>query len=374
MSRTGTVTALRVRLIESLPPPLRRRVRRLWLSLVPIFQCALAAGAAWWAAIHIFGHPQPFFAPIAAVISLGLSLSMRWRRSLELMIGVTVGILVGDILIAQIGSGTWQIMVVVALAMAVAVFVDNGPLVPIQAASSAVLVATLLPPGGLEGFNRAVDAAVGGLIGLVVGATVPVNPAHRPRRNAAVVLAKMRDLSRDLAAGLRDADPIALETVLAEARGTQGSVEAMRADMRGSREVTTISPLHWSSRDRIDRIAATADPIDNAVRNFRVIARRAHSLTLRGDEVLPEIIEIIADLSGAFEILREMMLADVGDEPDEADAARVLRSITRKARADLIDEKSPLSEAALLAELRSLLVDLLMVAGLRRASAVATLR
>ncbi len=45
----------------------------------------------------------------------------------------------------------------------------------------------------------------------------------------------------------------------------------------------------------------------------------------------------------------------------------------RKARTDLA-VNSHLSEAALLAEIRSLLVDLLMIAGLRRSSALATLR
>ena len=86
---------------NTLPAPLRQRIRRLWLSLVPITQCALAAGTAWWVALQVFDHEQPFFAPIAAVISLGLSLSQRWRRSMELVGGVTIGILVGDLFIVE---------------------------------------------------------------------------------------------------------------------------------------------------------------------------------------------------------------------------------------------------------------------------------
>ena len=68
-----------------------------------------------------------------------------------------------------------------------------------------------------------------------------------------------------------------------------------------------------------------------------------------------------------------MMLAEPGESPDPADAARVLRTIARKARAELVAE-SGMSETALLAETRSLLIDLLMVCGLRRSSAQATLR
>ena len=361
------------RVFNAMPAPLKSRLRRLRVSLVPIVQCALAAGASWWIAVEIFDHPDPFFAPIAAVISLGLSLGQRWRRAAELVGGVAIGILVGDLFISLVGEGAWQIMVVVALAMTVAVFLDDGPLVPMQAASSAALVATLLPPGGVAGFHRAIDALIGGLVGILVGALLPVNPASRARRDAAGVLATVRDAARQLATGLRERDEELIAAALEAGRGTQAEINKMRSDMTGGREVTRISPLYWGSRMRLDRISATADPIDNAVRNFRIIARRSLGLTQRGVVVQPELIEIIDDLAGAFEVLRAMMMADPGDEPDQADAARVIRSIVRKARADLVTN-SELSEAALLAEIRSLLVDLLMTAGLRRSSALATLR
>lgn len=361
------------RVFNAMPAPLKSRLRRLRVSLVPIVQCALAAGASWWIAVEIFDHPDPFFAPIAAVISLGLSLGQRWRRAAELVGGVAIGILVGDLFISLVGEGAWQIMVVVALAMLVAVFLDDGPLVPMQAASSAALVATLLPPGGVAGFHRAIDALIGGLVGILVGALLPVNPASRARRDAAGVLATVRDAARRLATGLRERDEELIAAALEAGRGTQAAINKMRSDMTGGREVTRISPLYWGSRMRLDRISATADPIDNAVRNFRIIARRSLGLTQRGVAVQPELIEIIDDLAGAFEVLRAMMMADPGEEPDQADAARVIRSIVRKARADLVTN-SELSEAALLAEIRSLLVDLLMTAGLRRSSALATLR
>ncbi|ANY24943.1 MULTISPECIES: FUSC family protein [Gordonia] len=361
------------RVFNAMPAPLKNRLRRLRVSLVPIVQCALAAGVSWWIAVEIFIHPDPFFAPIAAVISLGLSLGQRWRRAAELVGGVAIGILVGDLFISLVGEGAWQIMIVVALAMTVAVFLDDGPLVPMQAASSAALVATLLPPGGVAGFHRALDALIGGLVGILVGALLPVNPASRARRDAAGVLATVRDAARQLATGLRERDEELIAAALEAGRGTQAEINKMRSDMTGGREVTRISPLYWGSRMRLDRISATADPIDNAVRNFRIIARRSLGMTQRGVPVLPELIEIIDDLAGAFEVLRAMMMADPGEEPDQADAARVIRSIVRKARIDLVTN-SELSEAALLAEIRSLLVDLLMTAGLRRSSALATLR
>ncbi len=277
------------RVFNAMPAPLKNRLRRLRVSLVPIVQCALAAGVSWWIAVEIFIHPDPFFAPIAAVISLGLSLGQRWRRAAELVGGVAIGILVGDLFISLVGEGAWQIMIVVALAMTVAVFLDDGPLVPMQAASSAALVATLLPPGGVAGFHRALDALIGGLVGILVGALLPVNPASRARRDAAGVLATVRDAARQLATGLRERDEELIAAALEAGRGTQAEINKMRSDMTGGREVTRISPLYWGSRMRLDRISATADPIDNAVRNFRIIARRSLGMTQRGGAGAPRI-------------------------------------------------------------------------------------
>ncbi|WP_026917535.1 FUSC family protein [Gordonia shandongensis] len=369
----ATIRERASRIVADLPPPVRVRVRRLRLSLVPIAQCAIAAGLAWFVAFDLLDHPRPFFAPIAAVASLGLSLARRWRRSVELIAGVSLGILVGDLVIARIGSGAWQISIVVAVTMAVAVFADKGPMIPTQAASSAVLVATLLPPGNAAGPMRAVDALIGGLIGLAVGALVPVNPARRARRDAAGVLQTLRDLSADLAEALDARDEDAVARVLDKGRGTQPAIDTMHNDVLAGREVGTLSPLYWASRDRLRTIAATAEPIDNAMRNFRIITRRALGLTQRGVAVEQPIIELVRDIGESFELLRRMMLAAPGREPDQADAARRVRSVVRKARTSLADDVDDISEAALLVELRSLLVDQLMVAGLKRSSAIAQL-
>ena len=86
------------------------------------FQTAVAAGVAWFLAVLILGHERPEFAPIAAVISLGLAVGERSRRVLELTLGVAFGVTIADALVSVIGVGAAQTGVVVALAMAAAVF------------------------------------------------------------------------------------------------------------------------------------------------------------------------------------------------------------------------------------------------------------
>ncbi|WP_280420217.1 FUSC family protein [Nocardia carnea] len=354
----------------------RERLRRSWtrlrLSALPILQCSLAAALAWFLAKDVVGHPLPFFAPTAAIVSIGTAFGARLRRSLELVVGVAVGIGVGDLFISQVGTGVWQIALVVAAAMALAIFLDGGPIIGIQASGSAVLVATLMPPESGAGLSRMVDALIGGLVGVVVVAALPLHPVRRAREQAAAILGVMGKSLTDCAHGLLEQDPSKIHDALTAVRATQQQLDSLRKSLEGGREVSRISPLYWNSRDRLERLRAAADPLDNAVRNTRVLLRR--SLTLvRDDEILnPGLIDEVERLAQAIDVVRRMVLADRGEQPDRAEAARALRSVAKQARPELV-AGAGLSAHVVFAQIRSTLVDLMQVCGVQRISAMALL-
>jgi uncharacterized membrane protein YgaE (UPF0421/DUF939 family) len=140
---------------------------------VPILQAAVAAGLSWLVAVHIVEHRAPFFAPVAAVVCLGLTLGQRLRRAIELIVGVALGIAIGDLLISAIGTGPWQIALVVALAMSVAVLLDGGAVITVQSAITAILMATLYLPSDTGGLGRLLDGLIGGATGLLVVGVFP---------------------------------------------------------------------------------------------------------------------------------------------------------------------------------------------------------
>lgn len=342
------------------------------LSALPILQCSIGAALAWFLARHVVGHELPFFAPTAAVVSIGISFGARLRRSVELVVGVAVGIGIGDLFITYAGTGTWQIAFVVAVATALAVFLDGGGVITMQAAGSAVLVATLMPPEMGGSFSRMIDALIGGLVGVVVVAAIPLHPVRRARDQAGAVLHIMATALADCADGLLEQDPDKIHRGLTAVRGTQPQLESLRKTLEGGREISRISPLYWNSRGRLETLRSAADPIDNAIRNTRVLLRR--SLTLvRDDEILdPRLIEEVQQLSRAVGVVRKMVLADPGEQPDRAEATRVLRSVAKQARPELVDGAG-LSAHVVFAQLRSTLVDLMQVCGVQRISAIALL-
>lgn len=357
---------------ESGAARMRKASGRVRSSLLPIVQCAIGAGLAWLIAHDIIGHEHPFFAPMAAMISIGVSFGARLRRAVELIVGVAVGIGVGDLFVSQFGSGVWQISLLVLAAMSTAVFLDGGPVITMQAASSAVLVATLIPPSSGGSGLRMIDALVGGLVGIIVVAAIPLHPVRRARQQAADILAVMGTALVECADGLLEHDAAKIKNALEAARKTQAPIDSLRNTLEGSSEIIRISPLYWNSRNRLDRLRQAADPLDNAVRNARVLLRRALT-SVRDDEVLdPRLIQEVAKLGQAVDVVRRMMLADPGDQPDAAEATRVLRTVAKGATKDLVDNAG-VSAHVVFAQLRSIVVDLMQVCGLRRLSAIALL-
>ena len=67
-------------------PEVRRRLAsrfgRLPTNAWFIVQAAAAAGIAYFLAANLLGNEQPFFAPVAAVVTLGLAPGERGRRAL----------------------------------------------------------------------------------------------------------------------------------------------------------------------------------------------------------------------------------------------------------------------------------------------------
>lgn len=355
----------------ALPVPLRTRSRRLAYAFLPILQCGLAAGLAWFIAFDLLEHPAPFFAPISAAIALGTGMGRRVRRGIELVIGVVVGVGLGDLLIAQIGSGPWQIVVVVIIAMSAAVFLDRGALVGTQAASSAILVATLLPPGSAGGYERMVDAAVGGAVALLLMAIMPVHPLKRVRREAASLLGVASSVLAEVADGLEARDSDRIRAALQDARDTQPAIDTIEEQLAGARELVKLSPFYRRRRPEEVTLAAMLNPMDNGIRNIRVLARRAIVAVDDQVDVPPALGSLLASLSGAVELLSQRVAADP-DAPTDAEVHRELRAVASRAKRELLFDPG-LTETVMLAQIRSVLVDMMQVAGLSKISAVATL-
>lgn len=347
-------------------------------GLVFAIQCAIGAGLALLIAVQVCGHQQAFFAPIAAVLSLGVSAGKRLRRGFELVLGAAVGVGIGDVLISNIGSGYWQVSVVVLVAILVATFVDKSVSVAFQASSSAVLVATILPPGTSGSFDRMVDALVGGVIGILVLALVPNSPLRPARREVSTLVSKASLVLDDVAQGMEERKTEKITKALEVARGTQTNVNALLTNVGGGSEVVAVSPIYWTARRHAKTMNRILVPVDNVMRNTRVLARRAEIMML--DEIEPpeEMIELMRGISNELGHLGALFAegGTRGTRDEAVEIPEIVRALQKLgAEADLhIAEGTGLSGTVVLAQCRSIIVDALQVCGYSRESAIAFLR
>ena len=354
-------------MLAPLRAQLRRRFRRLQRTALPIAQAGMAAGGAWLVATDVVGHARPFFAPAAAVTCIGVALGQKLRRVIELVVGVSVGVGVGDLLISRIGSGTWQIVLVVVLAMAAAVLLDGGAVIALQSGTSAVLVATLLPPTTTGGFDRMIDALVGGTTGLIAIALFPPNPLNLAHRHGRVVLGELAGVLRAIGDAVLNRDAVAAAAALSRARASQKAIDEFKTALVTSAEVATIAPIRWRNRGELDQYRAASGPVDLAVRNTRVLARRALAVLRDGEEVPGKLPAVLEGLAAAVDALREELARGV----DPVRTRALLRATAAETDQLLADDG--FSVRVMVAQLRSIVVDLLVAGGVSRSDALSAL-
>jgi uncharacterized membrane protein YgaE (UPF0421/DUF939 family) len=333
------------------------RVRARWRVLI---QASFAAAVAWTIARHGWGHKAPFFAPVSAIIALGQSYVQRGRRAVELVIGVSLGIALSDVLLSQLGIGVAQLALVVFLAMGVALVVTPSQLFINQAAVSAALVATIQPPSQGITFARSIDALTGGTVALLVAAVVlPADPIRLIREAAGPVLEELAATIDDVAAALRRRDRAAAEAALTRARGIEEFEERFTTAVTESRETARHSPPRWRDRGTVETYAGAAARIDLAIRNVRVLARGAIRAITLDDSVPDEVPDALGDLAGAVRALAPALAG--GREPqDVRDAA--LHAAVGATR--VLERTGNLSVSVLVGQIRSTATDLLTGSGM----------
>ncbi|MEN3307240.1 MAG: hypothetical protein V7603_3442 [Micromonosporaceae bacterium] len=335
------------------------RVRRVRASLQYAVQGGAAAGISWYVAHDLVGHRTPFFAPISAVIVLGVSAGQRLRRAIELVLGVALGILVGDALFYFIGTGPWQIALGVVLAVTAAVFLGGSAMLINQAGSSAVLVATLATPAHGIYYTRFLDALIGGATGVVVMALLlPVNPLTLVKRAAQPALGALADGLGACADALVRRDRDAAQAALDRLRQAEAALGQFRDTLVTAREAATLSPARWRARAPLAQYLDSAVHVDRALRNSRVLARRTVAL-LRDEEpvpdALPAALRTLADAVGAL----HQELSD-GREPNRT---RELGLAAVAQAGDAYRAGLGFSGTVVVAQVRSMATDLLRATG-----------
>ncbi|MDH6460593.1 uncharacterized membrane protein YgaE (UPF0421/DUF939 family) [Micromonospora sp. A200] len=338
------------------------RLRQGWL---PVVETTLAATVAWILATRLVGHPQPFFAPAAALIVLGQARGQRVRRAVEVLLGVAAGVLVADLVVQALGPGTsWTVFTVILLTIALAVAVGASTVAVVQAAVSALYLVVVSPPTESLVPFRFVDALIGGGVAVVASQLIDA------RRPLAPLVAEFRRTYQGMAEVLEEVgealdardEPAAL-AALDRARHLDAAVERLRTAVLAAGEAVRLNVRRRRHIGRLRTVDATVGQLDYAVRNVRVLARAGVTFNRLPTPVPPELGAALRDLAEAVRAAGEALAADLdgAEEAGDRHAARAEAAALAAVRVAgrLFTPGQTLPLAMIVGQVRATAIDLL---------------
>lgn len=346
---------------------LRQGSSRVRVAFWPVVQASLAAGVAYGIAHYVLGHPYPFFAPVSVWICLGFSQDRQVRKVGELAIGVAVGVGLGDLIVHFIGSGWWQVAVVLATSALVARFIDRGALLATQAGVQAIVIVGLpaTQTGGPGG--RLVDALVGGALALLVATLTPGDPRRRPRILGDEATTELAETLELLARGFRSGDVDDLDAALVRGRASEPALEEWQATATSAQELSRVSPVGRKHRTELGDIERKAVLVDRAMRSVRVLARRARPVAGPDHDLLP-----VAAIVDRFAAGTRVLAEAIGAGRDPSTAREILADTAAAADPRTVGA-GDWQVQSLVMLLRSPIVDMLEAAGMSPQDARAAL-
>lgn len=356
----------------------RNRVgaRRARTSLPKIIQMTVCAVLAYWIAEQLLGHVDPIFAATSGLLALGFSTLTTVQRTLEVAIGCTLGVAVGDLMLTMLGTGIWQAATVLFLSLLIARYLDSGPIFSTQLGLQSLLV-VLLPIGESGPFARSLDAVVGSVCALLILMLLPRDPRRIPMADLGKLLSELSGVLQECSSAVSKSDATLAFHALIRARATQPLMDALPGELKTAREVATLAPLRRRHRSDVDRLDVSAEKVDLAVRNARVLARRLTTVinhAALSDRGVEAVSGLLTELSEAVDALGQAIL-----EPSESGYKRAIARAKRELSECAIQldpdslQVSGLQGEGMVLLLRPLVVDLLEAAGLDHEDAVALL-
>lgn len=333
-------------------------IERIGDSIIPILQIVLAATAAYSISYFLLGHVHPIFAVTVTIAALGFTRDARLRRVFETAIGMAVGIALSEIMLVALGTGVWQMALVLLIALVSGRFLTNNSAFALTVGIQAMLVYIMPAPEG-GAFIRSIDGLIGGLTALVFTAAIPRNPIGMIAKDANRLFEVFLDSVNALKVAVQNNDVRVVDAALIRVRRSQPLVDNWRMSLDSAVSVARISPFMRGSRKKLSDQMRLMRGMDLATRNLRVVVRRVDFL-VRDGKPRPYLADLFDQIAAATAVLAKGL-----DGPDAlAEARNMYVEIIHQLDPKKFGIADKLREASVLLLLRPLLVDLLSASGM----------
>ena len=233
----------------------------------------MAAGFAWFIAADVLGNNIPVFAPLAALLTVQVTVWDSLARGLQRVLGVVVGVLVAYGFARLAGINAWSIGLVIFVSLLAGRVLRLGQQGSIQVPVSALLVLVLGATTGGYAVDRVVDTVVGAATGILVNLViVPPTQIDSARRGVNAFAAAIATLLRDVAQSFErpGADRAAQ---LQQARRLSDDTAAAALAVERSEAATRLNPSGRRDRPAVQTLQAAVGTLTLVERAARGVTR-----------------------------------------------------------------------------------------------------
>jgi hypothetical protein len=195
-------------------------------------------------------------------------------------------------------------------------------------------------------------------VALVAATVVPAAPLRRPREQTAVVVRKIAELLRAASDVMVSSEVEPAMDLLADARDTDYLIRELQDAAAEGLAVVASSPFRVRHRGGLRLMADLVDPLDRALRSTRVLVRQTAVAAYRQRPVPASYAVLTAELAAATEQVADELAAN-----RMAVVAQAALMAVGQATGS-VERSQVLAAEVVLAQLRSVIVDLLLLTGM----------
>ncbi len=316
--------------LARLPKMVRERLGGVGLGL-RVVKTGIACALAWLLAERLLADTLPVLAPLAALLTLQVtvyrSVTVGLQRAAAVMAGVLLALLAARVL----GLHAWSVGLVITAALVAGQALRLGQQ-SVQVPVSALLVLALSGPSNLYARDRILETLLGGAVAVVVNLVVvpPLFTRSADQRLAGLAEA-IAGLLADMSAGLTESwDRARAQGWLHRARRLHDPLDESRAAITQAEESVRYNPRRRRGGGARASIRPTAlIALEHAAFQVRGIARTLAELSASDPDAGARLSPRFGELLGAAGAAFRAAGAALGGEPDGVDRLRAALATAR---------------------------------------------
>lgn len=247
-------------------------------KIFQIFKTALAAAISWLIAYSLLHGPYPYFAPLAAILTVQVTVAESVKKSWQRLLGTITGVIVSVLLSQWLVIGAFAIFLVITIGMGIGLALDLPAYVNSQAAVSSLMVLAFTQNKGYA-LGRITESIIGSVVGVLVNAFIfPPSAIPRVQKQIVRLSTQASVTLHHLATALQQRnldDDSHVTDVTALAREAGHGIHTIQF----ARESLHFNPLMNRKRQQLTHLAATMNHLMNVSIQIRGVRRGLVDLT-----------------------------------------------------------------------------------------------